>query len=446
MRIPAKPPSLRELLSEAGGRLPEILGAPIASLPEGRYIHWDALKYRKPPEGFTTEEWWLAIKFARVSGGYVLPFKAISGEHFTYNLPPFIQKMLHLVDRDASGRIELPEVVTNPHTRDRFLVRSLIEEAITSSQLEGAATTRQEAKEMLRQGRKPRDRSERMILNNYHAMEFIREASGAPLTPELILELHEILTADTLDDPAAVSRWRREGESVRVVDQRDETVLHVPPPAGQLEARIACLCEFANAGEDEAFIHPVLRSILVHFMVAYDHPFVDGNGRTARALFYWSMARHGYWLMEFISISTILTNAPSKYARAYLLTETDDNDTTYFIDYQLSVILRAIESLQEYLARKTAEVRQADEWLRRSSKLKSLLNYRQVALIQHALKHPYEEYTVRSHMRGHAVTYETARSDLLALADAGLLEKGMRGRAYVFTPPSDLRERLRAAA
>lgn len=442
MRIPESPPPLSELFNKADKRLPDILKGTLAKFPQRKYVHWDELKYRQPPDEFSVEDWWLAIKFSRLGARNFLPFTDMSGAPFTYNLPPFIQEMLHLVDRDASGRIELPEVVTNPHTRDRFLVRSLIEEAITSSQLEGAATTRKEAKEMLREGRRPRNRSERMIINNYHAMEFIRQVSSEPLTKELMIELHVILTKDTLDDPTAVGRWRRKEEPVKVVDQRDETVLHVPPPADQLEDRITKLCKFANVGDKEEFIHPVLRSILIHFMVAYDHPFVDGNGRTARALFYWSMARHGYWMMEFTSISTILRNAPSRYARAYLYTETDENDTTYFIDYQLRVILRAIKSLETYLVEKTAEIRQADEWFRGSSTLRALLNHRQIALLQHALKHPYDEYTVRSHMRSHGVTYETARSDLLALANAELLEKSTRRRTHIFTAPADLQARL----
>ena len=202
------------------------------------------------------------------------------------------------------------------------------------------------------------------------------------------------------------------------------------------------LCSFANAGDDQPFIHPALRAILIHFMIGYDHPFIDGNGRAARALFYWAMSRHHYWMMEFTSISTILRNAPAKYARSYLYTETDANDTTYFIVYQLEVILRAIASLHSYLVRKTREIREADSWLKGSSILRSLLNHRQVALIQHALKHPYEIYTIRSHMVSHNVTYETARSDLLRLADEGLLIKSVRSRAYIFLPPEDLRERL----
>jgi Fic family protein len=430
-----------KLLTQVGVRLTDIIQSDIASLAKGGYIHWDSLKYKQPPAGFTSEEWWLAIKFSRLGSTNVLPFNDMGGLPFTYSLPPLIQKMLHLVDRDASGRIEVPEAVTNPHTRDRFLVRSLIEEAITSSQLEGAATTRKEAKRMLRQGRPPRNRSERMILNNYHAMEFIRDASSAKLTKDLMLELHSILTMDTLDDPTAAGRWRRDDEDIRVVDLRDEAVLHIPPPAGEIERRIDSLCSFANAGDNEAFIHPVLRSILIHFMVGYDHPFVDGNGRLARALFYWSMARHGYWMMEFISISTILRKAPSSYARSYLYSETDENDTTYFIDYQLRITLRAIQSLQKYLLGKSNEIRQADGWLRGA--LRAKMNHRQVALIQHALKHAYEEYTVRSHMRSHGVTYETARSDLLSLVDCALLQKVTRGRTYIFSAPDDIRDRLR---
>lgn len=441
MRIPTPP---KNSLEDIGGtRLIELITSGLSGLPENEYPHWDELRHKPVPQkGVSSEEWWQAIKLGRRSSMKSLPFRDADGGRFHYNLPPFVMRMLHLVDRDASGRIEVPEAVTNPQSRDRFLVRSLMEEAITSSQLEGAATTRKEAKDMIRQGRRPRNRGERMIFNNFRAMEFIRQNYEAPLTDALILELQSILTRETLDDPTGVGRWRKPDENISVVDQRDGDVLHVPPPADQLASRIKCLCEFANSEDAEPFIHPVLRAILIHFMVGYDHPFIDGNGRTARALFYWAMAGNAYWMMEFTSISTILRKAPAKYARSYLYTETDDNDATYFLIYQLEVILRAIKSLHEYLAKKTKEIREADAWLRASATLRSMLNYRQVALIQHALKHPYENYTIRSHMLSHHVTYETARSDLLALAGSGLLTKTKRSKAYSFSIPADLQERL----
>ncbi|MGA9288502.1 MAG: Fic family protein, partial [Anaerobacillus sp.] len=328
MKIPECPPSLENLLDpeaatdEQRGRLNRVIRLLPTETGKDRgseYLHWERLKYKPLPEGVEShEDWWTITKFRRMSLYRQLPLLAKDGKPFQYWLPDPSQQRLHLVDQQAGGRIEISEQVTNPNSRDRYLVNSLIEEAITSSQLEGASTTHKVAKAMLREGRKPRDKSEQMIFNNYRAMSFIREEAASSLTPELIFELHRIVTADTLHDSSAEGRLRKPGEEIVVYDSRDNTLLHSPPPAEELNERLKTLCEFANrSSHTEEFLHPVVRSIILHFMIGYDHPFVDGNGRTARALFYWSMAHHGYWLMEYVSISTILKSGPSKYARAY---------------------------------------------------------------------------------------------------------------------------------
>jgi len=282
-----------------------------------------------------------------------------------------------------------------------------------------------------------------MILNNYHALQFIRRLRDEPLTPAIVFELQRILTEGTLDESDAAGRFRRPDEHIVVSDELDGPVLHDPPEATELAARMEAMCAFANASDmDEPFIHPVARSILLHFWLAYDHPFVDGNGRTARALFYWSMARRGYWLAEFLSISRILKDAPSRYNRAFLYTETDDNDATYFILFQLKVIVRAIEELHEYLARKAVEMEETARLIRRSRAIRERLNHRQLALHNHALKHPGREYTFASHRASHDVSYGTARTDLLELARYGLLTEQKSGRAFTFVAPADLRKRL----
>ena len=295
---------------------------------------------------------------------------------------------------------------------------------------------------MLQEGREPRTRSERMIFNNYRAMRRVLEAVDTPLQPEFVLELQRILTEGTLDDAGAAGRFRRADEDI-VVEDEIGTRLHTPPPADQLASRMRMMCDFANSvSADGEFMPPVVRAILLHFWLAYDHPFVDGNGRTARALFYWSMAREGYWLSEYVSISRILKKAPAQYARAYLYSESDENDATYFILYQLRVLLRAINDLHEFLRRKAAEMREAAAIVRRVSGLHTGLNVRQLALINHALKNDDARYTVDSHQRSHGVSYETARSDLLTLAKEGLLEQSKLGRAFVFSPRVDLLRRL----
>ncbi|MDA8382579.1 MAG: Fic family protein [Betaproteobacteria bacterium] len=202
------------------------------------------------------------------------------------------------------------------------------------------------------------------------------------------------------------------------------------------------LCRFANDKNTEPFMHPAIRAIILHFMLGYDHPFTDGNGRTARTLFYWSMLNQGYWLTEYLSISRILKAAPADYARAYLYTETDGGDITYFIVHQLKTIVRAIGDLHEYLARKIDEVHEIEEMIRKSPTLRTRLNHRQIALLGHALRRPNANYRVEGHRKSHDVTYDTARTDLLELAELRLLEKSRVGRAFVFVSPANLSERL----
>ena len=446
MRMPSPAPSLPSLLNESRlDRISRVLASDIGRSPENKYLHWSKLKYLDPPEGFSSEEWWMAIKMTRNSVRHALPVADKTGRPFAFSDSGYLYRMLHEVDRDASGRIELPADFVTTDSRNRYLVNSLIEEAITSSQLEGAATTRRVAKEMLRWGRRPRDRSERMIANNYHAMEFVRELVDEDLSVPMLLELQRILTEDTLDDPGAVGRFRFPSDEVYVIDQRDGVVLHDPPDANEIGERVERLLQFANSTEDSAFVHPVVRAILLHFMIGYDHPFVDGNGRTARALFYWAMAKYGYWMTEFLSISTIIRKAPVQYARAYVFSETDDNDVTYFLDYNLRVILRSIRQLHAYLGRKAREMHDVQRLLDRFVPA-SVLNYRQVALIVAMRKHPDMFLTIESHRRSHNVSYQTARTDLFKLADLRLAKSAKRGRAFAFALAEDFDDQLRELA
>lgn len=389
MKTPVPPPELDGLLET----FPDILGRVlnISPLVRGEYRHWDEIRHLDPPRGLTSEEWWLGIKLARSSLLKAIPLVDTSRKPFGYATPDPILRKLHEIDQSACGRIRMSDEVTNPATRDRYILDSLIEESITSSQLEGASTTVDVARQMLRSGRKPTDRSEQMIVNNFGAMQFVRKHGGEPLTPQLVLELHRVVTEDTLD---------------------------------------------------EQFVHPVVRAVILHFWIGYDHPFVDGNGRTARALFYWAMITEGYWLAAYLSISRVLRNAPGQYARSFLHTETDDNDLTYFLDHQLGVIRRAIEDLQVDVDRKIQQVREVESLLQGSADL----NHRQLALLSHAMRHPGARYTIRSHERSHDVAYQTARTDLLDLAERRLVRMWKRGRAYQFEAPADLRARLGKAS
>jgi Fic family protein len=445
-----KAPTEGDLLARNDSRLLEALSAPRDPREATTYLHWDKLRRLKPPRGLTSEEWWLKIKFERRPGLRSLPLLddgegspvLSGGKPFVYGLPDSVLRGLHRIDQRCAGEVAMDEVVTSDtQARERYLVNSLTEEAIRSSQLEGATTSRQTAKELLRSGREPRDRSERMIFNNYRALQYMRNEMGGALDPAGILELHRILTEGTLDDPSAAGRLQTiHEERVGVFDRDGGRLVHRPPHPDSLPERMQALCDFANEDEEsQPFIHPVIRAILLHFWLAYDHPFVDGNGRTARILFFWLMRKRRYWLVEYLPISRILQQAPAQYGKAFLETETDEGDTTYFLIHQLKAIESAIDELHAYLARKAGEISEVESLIHGSTNF----NHRQLAVLSDALRHPDRTYAFHAHAEANRVTHETARSDLSGLADSRLLVRQRVGRQYRFEPVADLPQRLK---
>lgn len=449
MKIPVSPPDCSVVMSAS--TLPDndlawqIMSSFTMLDDKGRYLHWDKLRHLPAPDGFSNEQWWVGVKAARQKHYQQLPLFDKQGNAFIFCVPDSVQRQLHWLDRHASGSFQVEEAITNPQMRNTYLIRSLLEEAISSSQLEGASTTRHEAKEMIRQQRSPSDKSEQMIFNNYQAMQFIHENQDEQLTPSMVFELQRIVTDKTLDDEAMSGRFRGKDDEIHVADNASQEILHTPPPADELKQRLQRLCDFANSTDegDGMFLHPVVKAIVLHFMLAYDHPFCDGNGRTARALFYWAMAKQGYWLLEFVSISKVIKAASVQYGKAFLYTETDDNDVTYFLIHQLGVIHQAIEALHDYLDKKTHDINITEQLLQKNDRLKGKLNFRQLALLRHALKHPRFAYIVQEHQQSHGISYDVARKDLSELSDKlKLLLKTKQGKRYLFVVPSDLEDRI----
>lgn len=442
MKIPVSPPAFGPLFDAHAGQLAGLLRLRIGPEVRGKYEHWDHLRHLSPPDGLSSEQWWLAIKLARMTAARDLPLMDREGQPFRVALTDSIAEKLHTITRECSGSLRGLDSIADERARERFLIRSQIEEAMTSSQLEGAGTTTAVAKEMLRSGRPPRDHGERMIHNNYLAMQALKRWRDQPLTPESVFEIHRLLVADTLDDPAQAGRFRTADDDIVVQDETGR-VLHTPPHADELPARLQALCDFANGMHENGFLHPVVRAIALHFQIGYDHPFCDGNGRTARTLFYWSMLRSGYWLTEFLSVSSVFKRAKAQYLRAYLYTETDDADLGYFVDHHLDVILGAIDGLHGWLARKADERNRAEGMLRPGSRLGGKLNHRQRELLLDAVRRPDKHYRIDQHMQIQDISYQTARSDLLALVELKLMRKQRIGKAFVFTPQADLVGKLK---
>ena len=379
-----------------------------------KYRPWRKVRRLAVDKGVDPLDLWANAKFGRFFGRRELGFLQADERPFWITIGHDLLEPLHRVDRATGGGgpaalAEERGVLSDEAHRRRLRIRTLMDEAAESSLIEGAATTRKDAVDMLRSARAPRTRGERMVLNNYVAMQDIKTWLERPLSLEMLRDLQATLTRDTLDNPDEAGRFRRADENVRVEDVRTGEVIHVPPPAQTLTAGLSGLCDFANkdhAGPE--FLHPIVKASILHFLIGYLHPFVDGNGRTARALFYWFALRNGYRLFEFIPISERIRKGFARYSQAYVDTELDEGDLTYFVLYKLDIIELALDDLADHLRREEQKLVRSEAFL----KLSKDLNLRQRLLLEHGLRHPLTHYTVKSHMNSNGITAATARTDL----------------------------------
>lgn len=438
MKIPEKAPDWTKLLKGAFSSDVVLKAQDLVRKANGEYLYWDDFKYQQMPEGVTTEAAWAALKASRLFQIRRISLADIKGHPFGYWLPDRVLRELHLIDQKAGGSILVDDPSVHSEEKRRYMIRSLVDEAISSSQIEGAVTTRVVAKEMLRTGRKPRDRSEQMIFNNYQSMQMIKKHLSEPLSVELMHQIHTAMTENTLENPSWAGRFRTPADEVSHVIDSDGQILHIPPRAGDVPELMSRLCTFANSATEDEFVNPAIKGILLHFWLAYVHPFMDGNGRTARALFYWYMLKHDYWLFEYLSVSTAILSARTQYYRSFLYSEMDDNDATYFIVYTLKAIHKALETLNAYIERKQKEKKNAYRFAVRYP----ALNLRQRALLASAIENTGEIYTIETHANVHGVTYQTARTDLLALKNMGLLDMKKEGKKFMFTPVADMPRKL----
>ncbi|MCC5995080.1 MAG: Fic family protein [Oceanicaulis sp.] len=407
-------------------------------LPGGIYPHYEKVKRLPPPEGLTAEEHWLGIAAARLAASRSVSLFQKDGAPFWFTEPSCVRANLSQLDKRAAGSIATNGHEVNSSEQERYFARSLIEEPFSSSVLEGAATTRQIAKKMIEEDRQPRTKDERMVLNNYLAMRYVKRVSTQPLTPELIKEIHRIVCEGTMENPEKCGNFRSSTDNVAVYDDLSNEVLHFPPPAEELQYRIESLCRFCNEDStNENFVHPLIKAIILHFMIGYDHPFVDGNGRTARALFYWYAVKSGYWLMEYISISKTIMKAPAQYGKAYLHTESDRGDLTYFIIHQLNVMIESFNDLFIYMERRKQKI---DAFV--AAIADKSLNHRQSFILNEAARNRMRSTTISAHQKSHGVSYLTARKDLEELSEAGYFQKRKRGRENVYLAAPNLLERL----
>ena len=383
---------------------------PVVDKVNADYEYWDKAKYKKLPEGFTPQMLWTNVKASRLRS--TIPVWNKYGINLCVTSQ--MQRLCHEFDMKFGS---FWEVEGNSQSAEKkyYLSSSLMEEAIYSSKMEGASTTRIVAKDMLRKKKSPQNKSQQMIVNNYNTIQYIVEHKEQPLTEELLLTIHRLMTEKTLDNPEDAGRFRT-NDKVVVADMVEGDIIYTPPSFQEIPEFVESLCNFFNNDNPRTFIHPIIRGIIVHFMLAFMHPFVDGNGRTARALFYWYMLKEGYKLTEYMSISRVIAKSKENYEKSFRYVKNDGNDMGYFVAYNLKALETSFQQLREYIQRKQQEKKAASTFMMAGN-----INYRQAIVLQRLKDEPDTIFTVKDVQEQFSVSSMTARKDLADLVQQGYL-------------------------
>lgn len=383
---------------------------PVVDKVNADYEYWDKAKYKKLPEGFTPQMLWTNVKASRLRS--TIPVWDKYGINLCVTSQ--MQRLCHEFDMKFGSFWEV-EGDSQSAEKKYYLSSSLMEEAIYSSKMEGASTTRIVAKDMLRKKKSPQNKSQQMIVNNYNTIQYIVEHKEQPLTEELLLTIHRLMTEKTLDNPEDAGRFRT-NDKVVVADMVEGDIIYTPPSFQEIPEFVESLCNFFNNDNPRTFIHPIIRGIIVHFMLAFMHPFVDGNGRTARALFYWYMLKEGYKLTEYMSISRVIAKSKANYEKSFRYVENDGNDMGYFVAYNLKALETSFQQLREYIQRKQQEKKAASTFMMAGN-----INYRQAIVLQRLKDEPDTIFTVKDVQEQFSVSSMTARKDLADLVQQGYL-------------------------
>jgi len=397
---------------------------------KGSYHHYDDFRHRVP-KNLSVDLAWARTGVAQRLFWVREPLQAC-----TFIPTNLIQKTTTIVDQNATtAALEWTVNKIGEGQHLQYLFNDLVEdESISSSQLEGAATTTRVAKDMIKRKREPRTLDERMILGNLKMMSFAWNNRSLEITAALIKEMHKVGVEGIDNDKYAPGAFRVSDDVIIGDDYGN--IFHQPPSADGIELRLAMLCDWINTDHDDissgTYIHPLIKAICIHFIIGYEHPFNDGNGRVARALFYLFLFKKNYGAFRYISISNILKDAYAQYGKSYLFTETDSMDMTYFIEYQCSVIMKAVMAFKSHCQKTIESIESFNKWLFNSG-IYGKLSEKQRIVFQVAKSNGGTVFTARYVEEKLNCSYNTAATVLNGLVDLNLFDKQKDGKEWIYS-------------
>ena len=315
------------------------------------------------------------------------------------------------------------EQLPNPHL---LIAPYLRQEAVLSSRIEGTRTTLSELLlDEIAAAPTERDPNDLREVRNYvEAMEHgLARLKELPLSLRLVRELHERLMQGVRGAHMTPGEFRRSQNWIGPPGSTLATATYVPPPVDEMNRALADWELFLH---DRTSLPDLVQCALMHEQFEAIHPFLDGNGRVGRLLITVFLSERGRLTQPLLYLSAYIEAHRSDYYDALLRVRTDGDWESWLLFF--------LTGVRETAVRAAAQAREITR-LREAYRQKVQTQTRALALVDEVLRAPY--ITVADAQRLLDVSNPTARTAVLALVKAGLLEEaGDRKwrRLYVARP------------
>ena len=300
---------------------------------------------------------------------------------------------------------------------------ALLRSAHSSTAIEGNPLTLEQVSE-LAAGRDimVRRKDKKEVLNYLEALEKIPEfAERKPFKFSDLLELHKLITRDTLENPADEGSLRN--QQVAVVNGATGQIIFMPPPTDRVGALVEEFLEWFNS-EEVNEIDPVIEAGLAHYELVRIHPFVDGNGRTARVMASIVLFKRAFDIKRFFALDDYYDKDRRAYYAALKTVDQDSLDLTGWLEYfteGVAVSLKAVED-------KVIGLSQDIKFLKERGQI--ALTDRQVKIVEMLLQN--EKLTIGQVKDLFGFSRQMALKEMTKLVDLGVvrLKGGGRGAYY----------------
>ncbi len=252
---------------------------------------------------------------------------------------------------------------------------AIIHSAHSSTAIEGNRLSLEQVSD-LAQGREimaiRKDKQE--VLNYLKALEAIDKLTdGKQIKEKNLLAIHKMITQETLEKPSDCGAYRN--RYVVVMNRLTEEVIFRPPSNEDVQGLMMLLIEWLNAPESKVF-DPVIEAGIAHYEFVRIHPFVDGNGRTARVLAALILYLRGFDTKQFFCLDDYYDSDRPSYYRALQRVDQKSLDLTHWLEYFVEGVQASISAVKESV------VRLSSERLRKTKKGQIALTDRQMRIVE----------------------------------------------------------------